>query len=237
MIDSLADKKAFTADLLARLEARAEAAGESEAQFARRLGSSEGLFKNLRKGSLPTADRLDVLLAELGLSLTLGKPVDTGRVTNVTLRGADFADIPLHEVMLSAGGGVENSSEEIVGHLAFRRDWLKRIRVSPSSARLVRACGLSMWPTIDDRDLLLVDTSKREPPVRRRGASDQRRAPIFALIEDGEARVKRIERPETGVLMLISDNLEFAPEVRTGAQIEAIDIIGKVMWWGHTVKE
>ncbi|MFA7433675.1 MAG: S24 family peptidase [Gemmobacter sp.] len=233
----MADKKAFTADLLARLEARAEAAGESEAQFARRLGSSEGLFKNLRKGSLPTADRLDVLLAELGLSLTLGKPVDTGRVTNVTLRGADFADIPLHEVMLSAGGGVENSSEEIVGHLAFRRDWLKRIRVSPSSARLVRACGLSMWPTIDDRDLLLVDTSKREPPVRRRGASDQRRAPIFALIEDGEARVKRIERPETGVLMLISDNLEFAPEVRTGAQIEAIDIIGKVMWWGHTVKE
>ena len=237
MIELLADKKAFTAELLTRLEARAKATGESEAHLSKRLGSSEGLFKNLRKGSLPTADRLDLILRELGLSLTLGRQGETGQVSTVEVQGEDFANIPLHEAMLSAGIGLENRSEDIIGHLAFRRDWLKRIRVSPSNARLARSCGLSMWPTIDDRDLLLIDTSKREPPVFRRSVTDQRRAPIYALIENGEARVKRIERPEPGLLILISDNQDFAPEVRTGVQAEAIDIIGRVVWWGHTVRD
>ena len=36
----------------------------------------------------------------------------------------DFASIPVHQAMLAAGGGRINDTEDRVGYLAFRRDWL-----------------------------------------------------------------------------------------------------------------
>ena len=96
-----------------------------------------------------------------------------------------------------------------------------------------------MVPTIFPGDMVLIDRAYTEPPVRRRGIQDKRRAPIYAFVEDGQARVKRIERPESGIVLLVSDNPDFAPEVRTGAQIEQLQmaIIGKVVWWGHTDRD
>ena len=51
-----------------------------------------------------------------------------------------------------------------------------------------------------------------------------------------DAPVGEVERPEAGVLFLVSDNPDYAPELRAGAQMEQLQlaIIGKVVWWGHT---
>ena len=38
-------------------------------------------------------------------------------------------------------------------------------------------------------------------------------------------------------MLLISDNPDYLPELRQGKDIQAIQIIGKVVWWGHTAKE
>ncbi|MDF1803658.1 helix-turn-helix transcriptional regulator [Thalassovita sp.] len=73
MRSKISDKKSFTSELLQHLKSRATSLGESETQFAARVGSSPALFKNLRKGSLPTADRLDSLLKEIGETLALGR--------------------------------------------------------------------------------------------------------------------------------------------------------------------
>lgn len=91
-----------------------------------------------------------------------------------------------------------------------------------------------MLPGIHDGDLLLIDTARRDIAVRARRSTDLRPAPIYALLDGDQARIKRLERPEQGVVVLISDNAAFPPEVLTGAKIEALNIIGKVMWWGHT---
>lgn len=94
-----------------------------------------------------------------------------------------------------------------------------------------------MQPTMWPGDMILIDTRRNNPEIRPKDARDQRRSSIYALIDNGEARVKRIERPSDDLMMLISDNPDYAPELRQGKDIQAIQIIGKVVWWGHTAKE
>lgn len=143
----------------------------------------------------------------------------------------------MHNAGLAAGDGLINDHEDVIDFVAFRRDWLTRIGVSPGNAVLARVHGDSMLPSIHEDDLVLIDRSRRDIPVRRRDPGDRRRSPIYALRDNGKARVKRIERPEEDVIMLLSDNPAFAPDLVKGSDIAMMDIIGKVMWWGHTNKE
>lgn len=237
MLELLTDKKAFTTELIALLEARAQQLSVSEAELSRRLGGSDALLKNLRKGSMPSADRLDAILSELGISLTLGAKKEPLPCVSTSTSPADFAAIPLHDAALAAGNGHENGGELVVAHLAFRRDWLQRVGVSPAQAVLARVEGDSMAPTIHPKDLVLIDRARRDVPTHKRSPKDTRPSPIFALLDDGKARVKRIERPEPGLVILQSDNPAYGPEFKTGADIDRLNIIGKVVWWGHTVRE
>ena len=180
---------------------------------------------------------LSKLADVLGLECYFGPPRETGPVEQVTIDGADYAHIPLHDALLAAGAGAFNGSEAVVDNLAFRRDWLQRIGVSASTARLARVQGDSMQPSLWPGDMILIDTRANEPPIRSRETRDQRRSPIYALIDNGEARVKRIERPKPDLMMLISDNPDYAPELRHGDEMKAVQIIGKVVWWGHTDRD
>ena len=177
-------------------------------------------------------------LAEvLDLELYFGPPRDTGPIETVILDGDDYAHIPLHDALLAAGAGAENPDESIIDHLAIRKDWLAKVCVPPSAARLARVHGDSMEPTMWDGDMVMINTASPAPQPRARAAQDRRRAPVYALIDNGEARIKRIERPSDDSMLLISDNPDYLPELRQGKDIQAIQIIGKVVWWGHTAKE
>lgn len=233
------DKKGFTDRLLTQLRHRIAVTGESETKFAARMGSSDALFKNLKTGSLPSAERLHYLLHELGQSLTLGVQPPTPSFAPIILDSKDYALVPLHVATLSAGSGSINGDNAIIDHLAFRINWLRKLGVAPDQACLARAEGNSMLPTIHPGDMVLIDTARTEPPVYRRRENDQRRTAIYAFVEAGQARLKRIERPASDVLFLVSDNPNHAPELRTGPQLEQLQtsIIGKVVWWGHTAPD
>ena len=177
---------------------------------------------------------LERLADVLGLECYFGPPRDTGPIHQVQVEGEDFAHVPLHSASLAAGNGQENHSEEIIDYLAFRRDWLRKIGVSASNAVLARAQGDSMQPTIWADDMVLIDRSKTDVTVRPPSSKTHRRSSIYAIVEDGKARIKRIERPNTGLIMLLSDNPDYSPEI---AKIETLSIIGKVMWWGHTNRD
>jgi phage repressor protein C with HTH and peptisase S24 domain len=136
--------------------------------------------------------------------------------------------------MLAAGAGVENGTEHVSGYLAFRKDWLRKIGVSPANAVLARTAGDSMQPVIWDGDLLLIDRSKTEPPTIPRPDRPGRFAPVFALLDDGLAKVKRLQMLDRDTAVLISDNPDYPPLF---SRINTLAIIGKVMWWGHTSRE
>ena len=194
-------------------------------------------MKNLKRGAVPSVERLAAIADAIGYELYFGPPRDTGPVETVILDGDDYAHIPLHDALLAAGAGAENPDESIIDHLAIRKDWLAKVCVPPSAARLARVHGDSMAPTMWGDDLIMINTAASEPLVRQRDAKDHRRCPIYALIDNGEARVKRIERPSVDTMLLISDNPDYPPELRQGSDIQAVKIIGKVVWWGHRAKE
>ena len=185
------------------------------------------------KKSGPTLSRVEDICAALGLELYIGQPRDTGPQPPAPDLD-QLAQIPLHNAMLGAGDGCMNHTEEVTEYLAFRRDWLRKIGVAPSNAKLARASGDSMQPVIWDGDLLLIDSSKVDPPPMAKNNQANRYAPVFALLDDGQAKVKRLQMLDHDVAILISDNPDYPPQfVRT----ESLSIIGKVLWWGHTNKD
>lgn len=198
-------------------------------------GLSSDAIRNVirsEKKSGPTLSRVQEICEALGLELYIGEPRGSGDVLP-PIPEADFAQVPLHNASLAAGDGRVNHTEEVTDYLAFRRDWLRKIGVAPSNAVLARADGDSMQPTIWAGDMVLIDRSRTEIPVRKPNTA-RTRSPIYAILDDGRARLKRIERPEDSQLILISDNPDFPPQVSRAADIS---IIGKVLWWGHTSKE
>lgn len=230
----ITDKNAFVSELLSRLRNRLAALGESEKAFASRLGSSEALFKNLAKGSLPSADRLAVLLAEIGEGLWIGNPPpETEIVEHITLDGADFARIPVHDARLSAGPGHLNEDAAIIDHMAFRHDWLRKIDVKPENALIARISGDSMTPAIQPGDLVMIDRTRQDVPAWKKTRLANQ-LPIFAFKQDDQARVKRLERrPKEKLLILYSDNPIIPPEVLAGSDVHSLEILGQVVWSGH----
>lgn len=146
----------------------------------------------------------------------------------------EFLQVPVFDVALAAGAGLHNYTEDVIAHLAFRKDWLKGIGVAPASAVVARAHGTSMLPTIHDGDMVLIDDSQASPPMQPRAAKDQRPAKIFALHNGEGARIKRLELAAPGTLALLSDNPDCPPEFHPAT---SVSIIGRVMWWGHTNRE
>lgn len=194
------------------------------------------ILRGLKKSGTTINGAQDVLNA-LGLELYIGHRREAGPVEKLVLEETEYAHIPLHDAMLAAGAGTQNDTEVVIEQVAFRKDWLKKIGVTASAARLARVRGDSMMPTLWHNDMILIDTASALPRIRPKGARDIRRPPIYALLDDGEARVKRVERPTTDLTLLISDNPDFSPDPRQGAEQKKVNYIGRVVWWGHTVRD
>lgn len=176
---------------------------------------------------LPSIENLVSLGKVLGLELKFGPPVEVGPVMTAEIDGADFAAVPRYEVSFAAGDGRVNGETAPVGAIAFRRDWLTRENIHPSSAMVVSVKGDSMSPTLCDGDMVLVDQSRKTPINRR----------IYALIgPDGEARIKRVERLSAG-LLLLSDNDAYPSDLIPTVDAKRVEILGEVVWSGHSFKD
>lgn len=189
-------------------------------------------IQSLKKGSSPAFDRVAAMASALGLEFYLGPPRESGHLEEITLDGSDYALIPMHDAALSAGPGADNDGANVTGHLAFSRDWLKRINVLPTDACLARVTGDSMAPGLPAGAIVLINTARKDIVVKRR-AQGGNPPPIFAFIQAGEARVKRIERPEAQLLILLSDNPAFPPETIGSPALVNFAVLGQVVWSGH----
>lgn len=198
------------------------------------MGMKEWTLKGLfdKSPRVPSVDNAAEIADALGLELVLGPRRE--RPIELSADPDQFLEVPLHRALLAAGAGSSNESEEVIAHLAFRKDWLKRLGIDPGSAVVARAHGTSMMPTIHDGDMILIDRSRANPPLQPRGPKDQRPAKIYALHNGEGARIKRIELAAPDTLALLSDNPECPAEFHPAA---SVSIIGRVMWWGHTNRD
>lgn len=223
------------AEILSLFQSRMRDMNMTQTELGQRaFGKADNTaIQSLKKGSSPGYDRVAAMAKVLGLELYLGMPKQEPRSTQIVVDGGAYVPVPLHEAMLSAGPGALNGNAAIIDQLVFRQDWLAKIGVPAANAAMARISGDSMAPALRDGDLVLIDTANCEVPVRRR-ARGGKVGPIYAFLQNGEARVKRIERPEAKYLILLSDNPTFPPEMVSDLRVDNFQILGQVVWSGHT---
>ena len=138
----------------------------------------------------------------------------------------EYVYVAKYDVQASAGNGAVIHDESVVDHLAFKRNWITRtLGLDPKSLALIDVAGDSMSPTINDGDLILLDT--RPAHVRAEG--------IYVINLAGALLVKRLRMRLSGVVDVVSDNERYGTETISGEQLASLQIVGRVVWQGRRV--
>lgn len=199
-------------------------------QLSEAIGISPPTFRAWIAGRTPpNLDNLVRLEEVTGVSIQW---LATGRPPMVLGKGVTtddspgFVYVPRYDVRAGAGTGQVVESENLKGFLAFREDWVRsRLRRNPANLVVFEAYGDSMYPTIADGDVMLVDTSE-----------DRVRGPaIYVVLAGNEAIVKRVELKIDGSLLVKSDNPTYEPMSLKGEQVAELRVLGKVVWAGGVV--
>ena len=130
-----------------------------------------------------------------------------------------FSAVRMAESRLSAGGGNFVLKDGSSGIYYFRTDWLSSV-CSPGQAVLFQVDGISMYPTINHRDTVLIDMSRCEFENDR----------IFAIGVGDRVLLKRLRLNISGKLEIVSDNEDkqrFPTEI---IDVEEVRILGHAVW-------
>ncbi|NUA26130.1 S24 family peptidase [Cupriavidus basilensis] len=77
--------------------------------------------------------------------------------------GDEFALVPQLDIAAACGEGQFVDHVVVKGGLAFKRSSLRDFGVPEGSARIIYSSGGSMWPTIQDGRVVLLNLTDREP--------------------------------------------------------------------------
>lgn len=147
-------------------------------------------------------------------------------VQSQTMMAGDVPEltlIPRLETLVSAGPGVMGYGDDVIEHIGFPPEWLRRRNINPEFARILNVRGDSMEDTIKNGDVLLVDTS----------IDEFRDNAIYVIIHGEMLLVKRVHKRMNGTYQLISDNPRYPPEEVSEADVHQLNIAGRVMWYGR----
>ncbi len=209
---------------------------------ARELSVSLDYLAGLTDDPTPVDDRVEELAAELRRTkeelerlraqvaaepqpLPYGPlEIVSGGLVEDEASAAGLRLVPDLDVEAAAGTEAYVEQELVVGHLAFREEWLTRTCVDPEQCRSIRVRGRSMEPTIQARARILVDTQ------RTRRLCDR----IFVVSTPDGVLVKRLAR-EGDDWMMVSDNedQEAYPPIPWP---EGAVVRGQVMWTGKMLR-
>jgi phage repressor protein C with HTH and peptisase S24 domain len=207
-------------------------------RLARATGVSPSAFRKWLKGEAePSRERLVALAeaASVGIAwLASGEGPEprfqtVGKTPGV--RGANppsVAGLPREQFVLlpkrpeAAAAGPETPNPPSGAEfIAIRNDWVRSVLgVEPEHLLLQIAIGQSMQPSIQDGDLLFVDTSENK--FGNFG--------VYVLEVGGERLVKRVQPKLDGSLTLISDNAAYEAEHLPPSQAAEVHVVGRVLW-------
>lgn len=138
--------------------------------------------------------------------------------------GGDLVNV--YGVKASAGHGAwVDEYEDVVDRLSFPPGYLSKItKANPKDLAIIGVKGDSMIPTLNDDDVVMVDTSKTSLGFDG----------LFVFNYDGVLQVKRVGRSgRKGHVTITSDNRSLYPPFE--ALADEIKVVGKVVWMGVKV--
>jgi phage repressor protein C with HTH and peptisase S24 domain len=223
-----------------------EHSGGKVTHFAKKAGIPPGTFDNYLKGRLPQAEQLLRIRETYGVNIDWlltgeGEPYIGGRTKKEglpedCLSPEDFVIIPMLESRIAAGPEGEVLYEEVKDYYPFKRWWIEKF-AGKTEARLknlvlLKVRGDSMSPTIDQGEVILVDTHERERMEIRTGQI------YLVTMPDGSSAIKRLALSETAgrqKLICMSDNVAvyrpFDFELDPAKSIKHY-VLGRVRWAG-----
>ena len=212
-------------EVLARLQDAPKALRE---EMALRAAATEAALKELTSQLSQTVPKKledDTALAETGSGNVVEFPdareAEAHEQDPTALRSHGFRPLRRRGAKLAAGYGAFIESEPVIGHLAFREDWLLKHGVNHEKADIVEVMGNSMEPTLPDGSLILVDYQ------RTRRLADR----VFAVRSDDLLLIKRLVHDNHDWLLVSDNDKEYKP---VPWPREAV-VIGQVMWTGRTL--
>ena len=125
-------------------------------------------------------------------------------------------------VNASAGGGAINFEEDyelIAVDSVFLNSLVKSNNIASKHIIAINVIGDSMSPTLNDRDIILCDTTKFE--INKGG--------VFVVLGSGGLFVKRVSLMIDGKIELISDNKNYTSQIMDYSDLEQFRIFGKVI--------
>lgn len=148
----------------------------------------------------------------------------------VTLAGAAADEPPgarpvdVVELACAAGGGAEVLSEDVIGRLWFRRDWLDEHGLDATQCAVLGVHGDSMQPTLAAGAKILINRANRQRRTNR----------IYVIHTDDGVIVKRLRKAGPKDWRLVSDNKDKTawPNITLSPEAE---IIGQVVWTARTL--
>ena len=128
------------------------------------------------------------------------------------------------ELACAAGGGAEVLSEDAIGRVWFRRDWLDEHGLDATQCVVLGVHGDSMQPTLVEGAKILINRAARERRTNR----------IYVMRTDAGVIVKRLSKAGPKDWRLVSDNIDKTawPNITMPLQAE---IIGQVVWTARTL--
>lgn len=178
------------------------------------------------KGGEPTRKVLISLAQCSGVNLlwlmTGEGPKVAGQARSSISEGDEYAYVPLYDAKISAGHGGWAEGARVLTKLAFTRYSLRKKGLDPSQLSAVRVDGDSMLGLLDDGDTVMVDHSRNS--LEGEG--------VYVIRLDDHLYAKRLQRQFDGSVHVISENKAYRDMVVPREQLEAFEIIGRVVWAG-----
>ena len=196
----------------------------SQSELARRIGVSQGTIQHILRGTTRKSKYIPDIARELRVPVSWLQGEEDNQALvdggEVIAQGA----VALREVDIGfgMGGGTFLEEHADTEWRTFDGRWLADITSSrPDMLFVARGVGDSMWPTLHDSDVIIVDRGRQRLDQQDR---------IWALTYGGLGMVKRVRALSATRILIISDN----PAVSDfEADPEELRVIGRVAWVGR----
>lgn len=128
--------------------------------------------------------------------------------------------LPRLSVEASAGQGIVPEDDELEGFLALKAEFLRDLGVNPNNAHVLKIKGDSMYPTLKDKDIIIIDASIIE--ALEEG--------LYTLILGDVVKAKRLQPLANGSIRIISDNQTegYRDEIVQRRDLVNLRIVGRI---------
>ncbi|MDO4657069.1 S24 family peptidase [Kingella sp. (in: b-proteobacteria)] len=189
---------------------------KSDYELSKQLGVSTSAMSGYRKRQSLPMEQCVKIAERTGVSLDwliLGKGnPQAQQQLHSAVQDYDDNDavwVPLYDVYASAGGGADVWDEEIDQYIPFSRLWLNQQNLHSKSLSCVKVRGDSMEPTLNNGDVILVNTERQ--------VGDG----VFVVRIGNLLRVKRLQTLLNGSLKISSDNPIYEPEILHPKEVDS----------------